>query len=147
MNAFSYWNSDKMVLRMHGAQEVDAQSAPEYYDIVRQLAATQHDLYRRYRALLDGGGTEEDDHSLRMQEVQQFNRFSQALAAARTDSYEVWEVRAQWVRIEAQAKELMVTLERWLGWPTLRGSRAIDPSQPWDEDAPATARLREQGDT
>ena len=38
MNAFSYWNSDKMVLRMHGAQEVDAQSAPEYYDIVRQLA-------------------------------------------------------------------------------------------------------------
>lgn len=39
MNAFSYWKSDKMVLRMHGAQEVDAQSAPEYYDIVRQLAA------------------------------------------------------------------------------------------------------------
>ena len=38
MNAFSYWNSDKMVLRMHNAQEVDAQSAPEYYDIVRQLA-------------------------------------------------------------------------------------------------------------
>ncbi len=37
-NVFSYWNSDKMVLRMHGAQEVDAQSAPEYYDIVRQLA-------------------------------------------------------------------------------------------------------------
>jgi len=31
------------------------------------------------------------------------------------------------------------------GWPTLRGSRAIDPDQPWDEDAPATARLREQG--
>lgn len=38
MNAFSYWGSDKMVLRMHGAQEVDAHSAPEYYDIVRQLA-------------------------------------------------------------------------------------------------------------
>lgn len=39
MNMFAYWNSDKMVLRMHNAQEVDAQSAPEYYDIVRQLAA------------------------------------------------------------------------------------------------------------
>jgi heat shock protein HtpX len=39
MNAFSYWNSDKMVLRMHGAQEVDARTAPEFYDIVRQLAA------------------------------------------------------------------------------------------------------------
>ena len=31
------------------------------------------------------------------------------------------------------------------GWPTLRGSRAIDPKQPWDEDGPPVARLREQG--
>ncbi len=38
MNLFSYWNSDKVVLRMHGAQEVDATSAPEYYAIVKQLA-------------------------------------------------------------------------------------------------------------
>ncbi|MGD9866388.1 MAG: zinc metalloprotease HtpX [Hyphomicrobiales bacterium] len=38
MNAFSYWNSDKMVLRMQNAQEVDERTAPEYYDIVRQLS-------------------------------------------------------------------------------------------------------------
>ena len=38
MNMFAYWNSDKMVLRMQGAKEVDARSAPEYYEIVRQLA-------------------------------------------------------------------------------------------------------------
>ncbi|OJJ09610.1 zinc metalloprotease HtpX [Alphaproteobacteria bacterium AO1-B] len=38
MNVFSYWNSDKMVLRMHHAQEVDERSAPEYYGMVRQLA-------------------------------------------------------------------------------------------------------------
>ena len=31
------------------------------------------------------------------------------------------------------------------GWPTLRGSRAVDPDQPWDEDAPVTARLRADG--
>ena len=31
------------------------------------------------------------------------------------------------------------------GWPTLRGSRAIDPKQPWEEDGPPVARLREQG--
>ena len=38
MNAFSYWNSDKMVLRMCGAHEVDEHSAPEYYNMVRELA-------------------------------------------------------------------------------------------------------------
>lgn len=31
------------------------------------------------------------------------------------------------------------------GWPTLRGSKAVDPDQPWDTDAPVTARLREHG--
>ncbi len=29
--------------------------------------------------------------------------------------------------------------------PTLRGSRTIDPAQPWDVDAPVAARLREAG--
>ena len=31
------------------------------------------------------------------------------------------------------------------GAPTLRGSRTVDPDQPWDVDAPAPARLREAG--
>ena len=31
------------------------------------------------------------------------------------------------------------------GMPTLRGSRTVDPAQPWDVDAPVTARLREAG--
>ena len=38
MNLFSYWNADKMVLRMHHAVEVDERNAPEYYGIVRELA-------------------------------------------------------------------------------------------------------------
>jgi heat shock protein HtpX len=38
MNAFSYWNSDKMVLRMHNAVAVDRANAPEYYGIVESLA-------------------------------------------------------------------------------------------------------------
>ena len=38
MNAFSYWNSDKMVLRMYGAQEVGESSHPGYYRMVRDLA-------------------------------------------------------------------------------------------------------------
>ena len=38
MNAFAYWNSDKVVLRMYGAREVDRNSAPALYGIVQQLA-------------------------------------------------------------------------------------------------------------
>jgi heat shock protein HtpX len=38
MNLFTYWNSDKMVLRMYGAREVDRNSAPQFYGIVEQLA-------------------------------------------------------------------------------------------------------------
>src|SRR3546814_18133429 len=38
MNAFAYWNADKVVLRMYKAREVDARSAPALYGIVEQLA-------------------------------------------------------------------------------------------------------------
>ena len=38
MNVFSYWFSDKMVLKMYNAQEVDAASAPQFYNMVRDLA-------------------------------------------------------------------------------------------------------------
>jgi heat shock protein HtpX len=39
INLFAYWNSDKMVLSMYGAREVDERSAPELFALVRQLAA------------------------------------------------------------------------------------------------------------
>ena len=38
MNLLAYWNADKMVLRMHGARQVDRQSAPEFYGLVEELA-------------------------------------------------------------------------------------------------------------
>ena len=38
MNLFAYWNSDKMVLRMYGAQQVDERAAPQLYRLVEQLA-------------------------------------------------------------------------------------------------------------
>ncbi len=38
MNFFSYWFSDKMVLRMYNAREVDAASAPQFYGMVQELA-------------------------------------------------------------------------------------------------------------
>jgi len=43
--------------------------------------------------------------------------------------------------VPVSIKDLILTR----GWPTLRGSRTIDPKQPWNVDAPATARLREAG--
>lgn len=66
-----------------------------------------------------------------------------ALAAARASE-------ARWQRgapcgpldgVPTSIKDLILTR----GWPTLRGSRAIDPAQPWDVDAPVVARLREAG--
>lgn len=39
MNLFSYWNSGRMVLSMHGAEEVDERTAPEFYGMIRDLAA------------------------------------------------------------------------------------------------------------
>jgi heat shock protein HtpX len=38
MNLFSYWNADKLVLRMHRAREVDVSTAPEFVGIVKELA-------------------------------------------------------------------------------------------------------------
>ncbi len=66
-----------------------------------------------------------------------------ALASARVSE-------ARWRKHEPQdlldgvpvsIKDLILTR----GWPTLRGSHTVDPKQPWDVDAPATARLREAG--
>ena len=39
MNGFSYWFSDKIVLKMYKAQEVTENDSPEFYRVVRDLAA------------------------------------------------------------------------------------------------------------
>ncbi len=38
MNFFSYWFSDKLVLKMYKAREVDESSAPQFYRMVQELA-------------------------------------------------------------------------------------------------------------
>ena len=66
-----------------------------------------------------------------------------AVAAARA-AEQRWRAGQPLSRIDgvpASIKDLILTR----GWPTLRGSRTVDPAQPWTEDAPATARLREAG--
>ena len=65
------------------------------------------------------------------------------LAAAResTSRWHRHEPRGPLDGVPTSIKDLILTT----GWPTLRGSRTIDPDQPWEVDAPATARLREAG--
>src|SRR5689334_25040597 len=43
--------------------------------------------------------------------------------------------------VPVSIKDLLLTK----GWPTLRGSKTVDPKGPWNDDAPAVARLRENG--
>jgi aspartyl-tRNA(Asn)/glutamyl-tRNA(Gln) amidotransferase subunit A len=43
--------------------------------------------------------------------------------------------------VPVSIKDLLLTR----GWPTLRGSKTVDPAGPWIDDAPAVARLRESG--
>ncbi|HCA27355.1 MAG TPA: protease HtpX, partial [Betaproteobacteria bacterium] len=38
INLWAYWNSDRMVLRMYHAREVDAHSAPYLYQMVEALS-------------------------------------------------------------------------------------------------------------
>jgi heat shock protein HtpX len=39
MNLFTFWNADKIVLRMHNAQEVDSRACPQLVGLVHKLAA------------------------------------------------------------------------------------------------------------
>jgi aspartyl-tRNA(Asn)/glutamyl-tRNA(Gln) amidotransferase subunit A len=43
--------------------------------------------------------------------------------------------------VPVAVKDILLTT----GWPTLRGSLAVDPDGPWDIDAPSVARLKEAG--
>src|SRR5438477_8856039 len=38
-NLFAYWNSDRMVLSLYGAYEIDRATAPELFDLVVELAS------------------------------------------------------------------------------------------------------------
>jgi aspartyl-tRNA(Asn)/glutamyl-tRNA(Gln) amidotransferase subunit A len=65
----------------------------------------------------------------------------QALARA-AESEERWrrgEPQGLLDGIPVSVKDILLTK----GWPTLRGSRSINPDQVWDADAPAVARLRQ----
>lgn len=85
----------------------------ELNDAARQLASAHHRLYTTYLHVMQGEGNTAEAQPLRTEAVQRQTRFGQLLAAAETDSYEVWELRRQWRRYQRQAVDLAETLERW----------------------------------
>jgi aspartyl-tRNA(Asn)/glutamyl-tRNA(Gln) amidotransferase subunit A len=67
----------------------------------------------------------------------------EALAAAQASEAR-WRKRAPLGLLDGvpvSIKDLLLTR----GWPTLRGSKTVDPKGPWNDDAPCVARLREHG--
>lgn len=67
-----------------------------------------------------------------------------AARAAAAESERRWQANSPLSPLDGvpvSIKDLILTR----GWPTLRGSKLVDPQQAWEEDAPGVARLREAG--
>ncbi|MGH3742393.1 MAG: amidase family protein, partial [Micromonosporaceae bacterium] len=117
--------------------------------VVEQTAMTATDLVAAYSAG-EMSPVEATKAALRRIEEQdaECNAFclvdaESALAQAK-DSEERWQNNNPMGLLDGvptSIKDIFLTE----GWPTLRGSAAIDPDQLWDADAPVTARLREHG--
>lgn len=115
-------------------------------DLTQCTATELLDLYRR------GAASPVEATSAVLERIERvdpvLNAFCLVDADAALDAARASEAR--WQRgepvgpldgVPTSIKDLILTK----GWPTLRGSYTIDPDQPWDVDAPATARLREAG--
>jgi aspartyl-tRNA(Asn)/glutamyl-tRNA(Gln) amidotransferase subunit A len=88
-----------------------------------------------------------------LQRIEDYNDLVNAFAIAVDPEIAIAEAQASEKRwregnplgaldgIPFTAKDLLLSK----GLPTRRGSKAVNPDQTWDEDAPAIARLREQG--
>ncbi len=87
-------------------------SRSDLEDTSRKLVAVQHQLFQRYREVIRGG-TAKSTQDLRMQEVGLAGQLGNALNAAETDSYTVWEVRHLWRRFRDDSLALGEALERW----------------------------------
>ncbi len=120
---------------------------PATLDDLAMMSAT--DLLRRYRkgdlSPVDAVKAALARIEARNPELNAFNLVDAegALQAAQ-ESEQRWQLgvpRGRLDGVPVAVKDLLLTK----GWPTLRGSKAIDPDQAWDEDAPAVARLREHG--
>jgi aspartyl-tRNA(Asn)/glutamyl-tRNA(Gln) amidotransferase subunit A len=120
--------------------------APAATDLADCAATELTDLYRQRRA----SPRESCDAVLaRIERVDpRINAFvrvdrdgARAAADASTQRWQAGTPLGPMDGIPVSIKDLILTR----GMPTLRGSHTLDIDQPWDVDAPATARLREAG--
>lgn len=66
---------------------------------------------------------------------------ARAAAAASSDRYAKGAPQGRLDGVPATVKDVMLAK----GWPTLRGSRTVDPGQPWTFDSPGVASMRDAG--
>ncbi len=86
-----------------------------------------------------------------LKRIEELNPALNAFDLVAADSTEsARQSESRWLRGEPKGlldgvpvsiKDILLTK----GWPTLRGSKTVDPKGPWNDDAPAVARLREHG--
>jgi aspartyl-tRNA(Asn)/glutamyl-tRNA(Gln) amidotransferase subunit A len=84
-----------------------------------------------------------------LQRIDTLNPALNAFCFIAPDALEVAKAsEARWMKgeprgaldgVPVSVKDLLLTK----GWPTLRGSKTVDPKGPWNDDAPVVARLRE----
>ena len=128
--------------------------SPESFNLTNDLTqCTAHELLRLYRS---GQASPVEATQAVLSRIERLNpqlgafchvAADDALAAARASETR-WAAHNKTGAaigvldgVPASIKDLILTR----GWPTLRGSRTVDPHQPWDVDAPVSARLREAG--
>jgi uncharacterized membrane protein YccC len=88
-------------------------SRADLQSVAKQFAATQHQQYRLYYDRMMGKSDDAELQKVNAAAVQQQTQLGQMLAAAQTDSYEVWELRRQWQRYQALVGELTEVLAQW----------------------------------
>jgi uncharacterized membrane protein YccC len=88
-------------------------SASAFEQRVRELAATQRELFGRYGALATDGSDVEGAEALSARVTQAAAGLREQLDAAVIDSYQVWETRHAWRRCTSGLTRLTDALERW----------------------------------
>jgi len=88
-------------------------SRADFDAATHKLAATQRQLYQALFTRMTSNESPASAETLQKQLLQAQTGFSQLLAAAETDTYEVWEMRQQWQKFEDTTADFTATVAGW----------------------------------